>query len=134
MITASMMIYAVGMSRAIRATVLMLVLLLQGIGNALAAVPPALTMATAAATAPPADHEAMPCHDSDPAPASMPCCDADQGCACAASCVGAASALAPQAAALEGYRRLHPEVVAGLSELSPAHPRRLLRPPAVSGS
>ena len=122
------------MSRAVRATVLMLVLLLQGIGNALATVPPALTMETAAATVPAADHKAMPCHGSDPAPASMPCCDTDQGCACAASCVGAATALAPQTAELEGYLRLHLEAVAGLSDLLPAHPRRLLRPPAVSGS
>lgn len=121
------MVYAIAMRRTLRTSLLILVLLLEGLGTALA-MPPV--------TAAPVDEvhtpAAMPCHDDGGTQAEMPCCDDGGDCRCSMNCFGASSALAPARAELAlplrraGDGHLHPPA------LLPAHPQRLLRPPASS--
>lgn len=114
------------MSRRVRACLLILVLLLQGLGSAWAL---PLTL-----PAPPQERVAMPCHEAAEAvadsQAAMPCCGDAADCRCDAGCFGAVCALAPGLAATGLHVRVLPIGSTPQPALSPAHPRRLLRPPA----
>jgi len=111
------------MTRSLRAALLILVLLLQGLGSAWA-LPPNI----------PVEQEQghMPCHDDAGTQDSMPCCDDDDGCRCSAACFGAGGALAPALAGLDEAPESPLRLVAGTRSLLPPHPLLLLRPPATS--
>lgn len=114
------------MTRSLRAALLVLVLLLQGLGSAWA-LPPALQIAEP-------EQVDMPCHDEAGTQDSMPCCDDEGGCRCSAACMGATGALAPVFAGLGEAPESHPVLAAGSPGPLPAHLLLLLRPPASSGS
>jgi hypothetical protein len=121
------MVYACVMPRAFRTSLLILVLLLESLGSALAMSPVAMASADDVRTP-----TAMPCHDDGSAQPEMPCCDDGSDCRCSMNCFGASSALAPARAELSlpvrpaGDDSLQPPA------LLPAHPQRLLRPPVSS--
>lgn len=114
------------MSCRLRASLLILVLLLQGLGSAWA-LPPTLP-------APPQEHMVMPCHEAAAAvadtQAAMPCCGDAADCRCDAGCFGATSALAPGFATPGLHIRVRLTSSTPPPALSPAHLRQLLRPPA----
>jgi hypothetical protein len=113
----------------LRASLLVLVLLLQGLGSAWA-LPPMLPMLPA----PPQEHMVMPCHEAAAAvadsQAAVPCCGDAADCRCDAGCFGAACALAPGFAATGLHIRVRLTSSTPPPALSPAHLRQLLRPPA----
>ena len=111
------------MTRSLRAALLILVLLLQGLGSAWA-LPPDI----------PVEQEQghMPCHDDAGIQDSMPCCDDDDGCRCSAACFGVGGALAPALAGLDEAPAATPLLAADSNGLLPPHPLLLLRPPAIS--
>ncbi|MDP3859915.1 MAG: hypothetical protein Q8Q73_19310 [Stagnimonas sp.] len=119
------------MSRPVRAAVLILVLLLQGLGSVLA-LPPALPSPLPQAAM------AMPCHEAAETAAedqaAMPCCDDEADCRCDSGCFGAASALVSSLAAPGGRTRVQFGGSTPPPALAPAHPQQLLRPPASSES
>lgn len=116
------------MTRSLRAALMVLVLLLQGLGSAWA-LPPEIPAAQEEQ-----QQAGMPCHDDQGEQDSMPCCDDDDGCRCSAACLGAAGALAPRFAGLDEIPETHPLLAAGSPGLLPPHALLLLRPPASSGS
>lgn len=125
------MVYARVMLRSLRATLLILILLVQGLGNAFAAAPSALRAAINAGTES-VEAAALPCHDDAEAAATMACCD--DGSCCATVCFGAVPGLAPAATDLTEYLHAHFAALAGQPDLRPAHLHLLLRPPAPSAS
>jgi hypothetical protein len=111
------------MTRPLRAVLLVLVLMLQGLAQAWALPPPA-------ASAVAQDESAMPCHDGADMPDRMPCCDDEPDCRCSPACLGATGALAPVLPAA-GEMPSPPVAVAAVPPVPlPAHPSPLLRPPA----
>lgn len=113
------------MTRPLRAVLLVLVLLLQGLAQAWA-LPPSVAAAQ--------EESAMPCHDGADKGDRMPCCDDAPDCRCSAACLGAIGALAP-ALPMPGEMRAPPLSVAAMPPVPlPAHPRPLLRPPASHAS
>lgn len=121
------MVYAIAMPRILRSSLLILVLLLGSLGSALAMPPVSIAPAEDAPTL-----GTMPCHDDGSAQPEMPCCDADGDCRCSMNCFGTGSALAP----VRGELSLHPRPATDSASHQPAplpaHPQRLLRPPASS--
>ncbi|HSW11476.1 MAG TPA: hypothetical protein VLI06_01480 [Solimonas sp.] len=109
------------MPRLFRSSLLILVLLLESLGSALALPPPLVVAAQ--------EQSAMPCHD-EGSQAQMPCCDDGKDCRCSVNCFGAASALAPALAIASHDLRPLPDATALRPAPLPAHPRLLLRPPA----
>ena len=112
------------MTRPLRAALLILVLLLQGLGNAWA-LPPLLQLAEP-------EQAEMPCHDDAGAQDKMPCCGDDLDCHCSTACFGAGGALAPALAGFGEAPGSAPLLVANSCGLLPAHVLLLLRPPASS--
>jgi hypothetical protein len=115
------------MTRPLRAVLLVLVLLLQGLAQAWALPPPS---APAAAQEP----SAMPCHDDASMTDRMPCCDDGPDCRCSAACFGATGALAPTFAIPGAVPAPQDTVAAAPPAPLPAHPLPFLRPPASSAS
>jgi len=121
------MVYAIAMPRILRTSLLILVLLLESLGSALA-IPPI-------AMAPAEDFQqqgTMPCHDDDSAQPEMPCCDDEGDCRCGISCFGTGSALGPVRSELSLHTRPGTDSSSHQPAPLPAHPQRLLRPPASS--
>jgi hypothetical protein len=115
------------MTRPLRAALLVLVLLLQGLAQAWALPPPSAPHAAQ-------EESAMPCHDGADMPERMPCCDDEPDCRCSAACLGATGALAP-AFVIPGEVPPPQAAVAVAPPVPlPAHPWPLLRPPASSAS
>ncbi len=121
------MVYAIAMPRTLRTSLLILVLLLGSLGSALA-IPPV-------SMGPAEDVPAMgtmPCHDDGGAQPEMPCCDDDGDCRCSMNCFGTGSALAPVRGELSLHLRPATDSTSQQPAPLPAHPQRLLRPPASS--
>ena len=112
------------MPKSVRALLLILVVLVEGLGSAWA-MPPMVPMSQQTMT------EAMPCHDGGSMPSKMTCCDDQSDCHCSPNCFGAMTALAPPLSAVDGFATPTFVKIPAAAELLPAHPDRLLRPPAV---
>jgi len=124
------------MSRLLRASALMFVLLVESLGSAFA-LPPSMVSEPSQEpqTAMPchgdaADHQAAEASDSQRESMKMPCCGDLDDCRCGVSCFGAASPLAPSFASLVTPLALLPEAAVLRSSPAPAHRLRLLRPPS----
>ena len=113
------------MTRPLRAALLILALLLQGLGNAWA-LPPEIQVEQ--------EQGAMPCHDDAGSQDQMPCCGDDLDCHCGSACFGAGGALAPALAGFGEAPESAPLLAADSLGLLPSHALLLLRPPAISGS
>ncbi|WP_341921525.1 hypothetical protein [Hydrocarboniphaga effusa] len=113
------------MPKSIRAFLLILVVLVEGLSSALAMAPmKAMSEQTVV--------ETMPCHDQASVPAKMPCCDDQKSdCHCNPNCFGALTALAPLLSAIDGFVPSRFEKSPAAVALPPVRPDRLLRPPAV---
>jgi hypothetical protein len=114
------------MSRPLRAFLLILVVLLEGLGSSAWAMPPKRAAAAAAAA-----EMAMPCHRdaAHPPSAALPCCD-DDDCHCDANCLGATSALAPLAAGVALPARQTLDAAALTATPRTVHLNAPFRPPA----
>lgn len=120
------MVYACVMYGPARTVLLSLVLLMQGWGSAYAAKQPMLVVPTQAQA------QEMPCHGQQAESTeqtAMPCCDADDHCACTASCFTNGNAVAPQPLMGSDYTAPRFSKPASPGHLLPAHPLGLLRPP-----
>ncbi len=122
-------VYAGVMIRSMRAALLILLLLVQGTGNAWASLP---ALASTVAAEEQSEQGTMPCHDDVESAAAISCCD--DGACCAAVCFGAAHGLAPAAARLLAESNARFEVHGSRPDPLPAHPQLLLRPPSPSAS
>jgi hypothetical protein len=114
------------MSRSLRVALL---ILLQGLGSALAAAPTVAPQTMTVMKAEPGEHAAMPCHDDAERAAAMPCCDEDQACRCTAACFGGSAPL-PRGITSMALPPLRPATTASPPAPLPAHPHPPLRPPA----
>lgn len=113
------------MPKLVKALLLILVVLVEGLGSALSMAP---TIAMPEQTA----VKAMPCHDPVSMPAKMPCCDDQKSdCHCDPNCFGVLTVLAPPISAIDGFVLSRFEKIPAVVALPPARPDRLLRPPAV---
>ena len=110
------------MVRLLRASLLMLVLFFESLGNAWA-LPPGIS------PPPPATESAMPCHGQAEQQAEMPCCEG-QGHCCDAGCPGNGGAMLPVTAEIGVTMDARPQADLPQPGLLPAHGPRLLRPPA----
>lgn len=112
------------MPKLVRAFLLILVVLVEGLGSAWA-------MAPTAAAPRQTMNQAMPCHDGGSMPSKMTCCKDRSDCHCSPNCFGAMAAMAPLLSAIDGFAAPAFVKIPAVAALLPAHPDRLLRPPAV---
>lgn len=110
------------MARLLRASLLMLVLFIESLGNAWA-LPPGIS------PPPSGTQSAMPCHGQTDQQAEMPCCE-EQGHCCDAGCPSTGSAMVPVSAGIGLTVDARPQADVPQPGLLPAHGLRLLRPPA----
>jgi hypothetical protein len=118
------LVYPDAMPKSIRALLLIVMVLVEGLNSAWAMTSTPLTseqkqMATE-----------MPCHHDAPAPAKAHCCSDQSGHHCDPNCLSSSTALVSSLTVIDSFAVPSFVMTLAVPVLLPVHPDRLLRPPA----